>query len=122
MANSKMTQKDMFNEIITLAENAGREDIVKFAQGRIEVLNRKASGKKATKTQKENEDIKTRILQILTENDKPMSVTEMLNTGRFNDFEKTITNQKVSALLRQLILAEKVEKKVEKKVSYFSII
>ena len=34
----KMTQKEMFNEIIALATKNGRSDIVEFAKGRIAVL------------------------------------------------------------------------------------
>lgn len=115
---TKMTQKDYFNEIIALAKANGRDDLVEFAKGRIEILDRKSSNKKATKTQKANEEIKAIILNVLNESNAPMTVTEILSTG---SFEQGTTNQKISALLRQLVLAEKVTKTIEKKVSRFSV-
>ena len=121
MADVKKTQKEMFAEIITLAEQCDRNDIVEFAQGRIEMLNRKSSSKKQTATQKTNEDIKERLVEVLYNSDKPMTVTELIETKQFDDFGIRITNQKVSALLSQLVKAEKVTKTIEKRVSYFSI-
>ena len=56
MANTtKVTKKDMFNEVITIAEGLGRQDIVDFANHEIELLEKKASKSRQTKTQKENE-------------------------------------------------------------------
>lgn len=118
MTNTKMTQRDYFNEIIALAEVNGRDDLVEFAKGRIEILNRKSSSKKQTATQKANEEIKAIILDILSQSDASMTVTEILSTGRF---EAGTTNQKISALLRQLVLSEKVTKTVEKKISRFAL-
>ena len=118
MTNTKMTQRDYFNEIIALAEVNGRDDLVEFAKERIEILNRKSSSKKQTATQKANEEIKAIILDILGQSDASMTVTEILSTGRF---EAGTTNQKISALLRQLVLSEKVTKTVEKKISRFAL-
>ena len=39
----KITQKDMFNEVIALATANGREDIVKFAEERIAALDKKSA-------------------------------------------------------------------------------
>ncbi len=121
MADAKKTQKEMFNEIITFAEEHDRQDIVDFAKGRIEMLDRKSTSKKKTATQKVNEKIKERIIEVLYNSDKPVTCTGLLETGQFDDFEISITNQKMSALLSQLVKAEKVTKTIEKRVSYFSI-
>ncbi len=121
MATTKMTQKDYFNAIIKLAEENDRQDIVDFAKGRIEMLDRKSTSKKKTATQKTNEEIKKRILEVLTENDIPLTCTGLIETGRFEDFEIRITNQKMSALLSQLVKAGNVEKTIEKRVSFFSL-
>ena len=37
----KMTQKEMFNEIIAFAQAGNRQDIVEFCQNRIAVLDKK---------------------------------------------------------------------------------
>lgn len=121
MAN-KITQKEMFNEIITLAEEAGRDDIVKFAEGRIEMLAKKSASKKATANQQANEVIKKAILNILGENDR-MLAGEVLTALVKNEVVSADTNnQKISAILRLMIADGTVEKTVDKKKSYFSAV
>jgi len=115
MAN-KMTQKDYFNEIIALAQENGRDDLVAFCNDRIEKLGRKTSSKKPTKTQVENDGIKVTILTVLTELDAPATATAIATDPRVN-----VSNQKVSALLRQLIESGEVVKTTDKGRSYFSL-
>ena len=117
MANSKMTQKDMFKEIIALAKEAGREDIVKFAEGRIEILSRKHSQSK--KKNEANEAIKAVILGTLGEMETPVTVTELQTA---NTELNALSNQKVSAMLRALIQEHKVDKTIKKKTSYFALV
>ena len=76
MAN-KMTQRDYFNEIIALARANDRADIVEFAEGRIEMLDKKKSGSKPTKTQEENVELMEIILSVLDSNGA--TVTEIQN-------------------------------------------
>lgn len=113
---NKMTQRDYFNEIIALAKANDREDIVEFAEGRIAVLDKKAGNKKPTKTQEENEVLKGVILDTLT--NEGVTVTEL--QGK-NEELSALSNQRVSALLRQMISDGKVVKTVDKKKSYFSL-
>jgi hypothetical protein len=118
MAN-KMTQRNFFEEVIAMAKENGRDDLAEFAQGRIEVLDKKSENRKPSKTQAENEVLKGVIVDVLTENGGQMTVTEMLNSGAF---DAMVTNQKVTALLRQLVESGKVEKVVDKKKSFFKAI
>lgn len=74
---------------------------------------------KPTKTQKENEVIKGAILAVLT--DEGQTASEILAQMPEGLSEKALTNQRVSALLRQLIADNKVVKSIEKKTSYFSL-
>ena len=115
MAN-KMTQRDYFNEIIALAKANDREDIVTFAEGRIEMLDKKAGSKKPTKTQAENVAIKDEILSVLTT--VGATVTEIQTKS---DVLGALSNQKVSALLRQMVDEGLVTKTVDKKKSYFAL-
>jgi hypothetical protein len=115
MAN-KMTQRDYFKEIIALAEENGREDIVTFAQGRIEMLDKKAGSKKPTKTQAENVAIKDEILSVLTT--VGATVTDIQAKS---EMLGALSNQKVSALLRQMVEDGTVVKSTEKKKSYFAL-
>ena len=115
MAN-KMTIKDYFNEVIELAKANDREDIVEFAEGRIAVLEKKSASKKPTKTQEENEEIKVDILDNLTK--EGITVSELQTKS---DILNGLSNQRVSALLRQLVADGKVVKTVDKKKSYFAL-
>lgn len=117
MAN-KMTQRDYFNEIIALAKANGRQDLVDFAEYRIEVLNKKSSNKKPTKTQAENEEYKNAIRSALATVDKGVTVTELQH---LDDTLGTLSNQRVSALLRQMVEIGEVTKTIDKKKSYFSL-
>jgi predicted transcriptional regulator len=88
-----------------------------FCQHEIELLNKKNSktSGKLTKTQKENEAIKAEILEGL---EGKMTITEM--TKNIPAIEG-MTNQKVSALVRQLVKEEKVVRTEEKGRAYFEI-
>ena len=113
---NKMTQRDFYKEIIALAEANDRADIVDFANGRIAVLDKKAENKKPTKTQEENEVLKGVILDTLT--NEGVTVTEL--QGKSDELS-ALSNQRVSALLRQMIADGKVVKTVDKKKSYFAL-
>jgi len=114
----KMTKKEMFGEVIALATENGRDDIVEFAQHEIELLNAKKSGNTMTATQKANEEIKAVILEELARVATPMTITELQAES-----EKLAgySNQKVSALLKQLVDTKAVAKVTDKKKSYFTI-
>ena len=113
----KMTKKEMFEMIKGVCANDTR--IVDFCEHEIELLNRKSSKSTQTKTQIENENIKGAIVNALTEIAKPVTITEMqeLNTEMAN-----YSNQKLSALLKQLVENDKkVVKTIDKKKSYFTV-
>lgn len=112
----KMTKREMFEMIKGVCTNDTR--IVEFCEHEIELLNRKSSKNTQTKTQIENENIKGAIVNALTEIAKPVTITEMqeLNTEMAN-----YSNQKLSALLKQLVESNQVVKTIEKKKSYFTV-
>ena len=111
----KITKKEMFTMI--KAEVKDNADMVAFIEHEIELLDKKASNKKATKTQEANVGIKSIILSVL-EGGKSMTVTEM--QGASAELGE-LSNQKVSALVRQLVEAGEVVKTIDKKVSRFSL-
>ena len=114
MAN-KITKKEMFTMI--KAQVKDNAEMVAFIDHEIELLDKKASNKKATKTQEANVGIKSTILAVL-EGAKSMTVTEM--QGASAELGE-LSNQKVSALVRQLVEAGEVVKTIDKKVSRFSL-
>lgn len=114
MAN-KITKKEMFTMI--KAQVKDNAEMVAFIDHEIELLDKKASNKKATKTQEANVGIKSTILAVL-EGGESMTVTEM--QGASVELGE-LSNQKVSALVRQLVEAGEVVKTIDKKVSRFSL-
>ena len=115
MANKK-TQKDFFNEIIEVLNEAGRDDLVEFCNDRIDKLTRKSTSKKPTKVQVENDSIKDTIVEILEELDSPATATMIATDPRVN-----VSNQKVSALLKQLKEDGRIVRTEDKGKAYFSV-
>jgi Fic family protein len=109
----KMTKVEMFNAIKEVV--AGNQEMVTFIEHEIELLQKKSTNRKPTKTQEENKSLKNEILSVLT--DEGMTVTEI---QKKSEILGEVSNQKVSALLRQLVEVGAVEKTTEKKKSFFS--
>jgi hypothetical protein len=121
MANSKKTKAQMFAEIKAVAEVAQNEEMVAFLDHQIELATRKRSGSsKPTKNQEKNEEIKEVIKTILADKEDGMTVTEILNVlkAEYADFEVD-SNQKVSALVKQMRDAEVVDRVQNGKKVYF---
>ena len=120
MENKKMTKKETINLLIdVLMGNKEVEDVQIFIDFLIherELLERKSSNSGQTKTQKENEILKEKIVETLKELNKFSTITEIQekNTELAN-----LSNQKISALLKQLVDTNVIEKVVEKKKAYF---
>ena len=78
-----------------------------------------ADGKKVlTAEQKKNEGLKETILEVLTRYEEPKQVKELIAE---NEELASYTGQKISALMTQLLKAEKVVKVIDKKASKFQI-
>lgn len=112
----KLTKKDYFKKIMEVCANDS--NIVAFCEHEIELLTKKNSKSTPSKTQVENENIKNVILEELANIAKPVTITELQNAS-----EKVAeySNQKISALLKQLVEVGKVVKTTDKKKSLFSI-
>jgi Fic family protein len=110
----KKTKREMFNEIRNAVVN--NKDFVAFIDHEIELLDKKSKSKSGqTKTQKANEGIKNNILDGM-EVGKRYTVTDLIkNIDAIADF----SNQKISALVNQLVKAELVKKIEEKRKTYF---
>ena len=103
-----------------------REDIVNFCNHEIELLSRKNSKSGATKTQKENLIVAEMLIQELAKVDKPTTITDLMNASdTIQNYTlengNKLTNQKISAIFKQLVENKTIVKVVDKKKSYFSI-
>jgi len=111
----KMTQRDMFNEVIALAKENGRDDLVEFAEGRIALLDKKSANKKPSKVQEGNKVLAEIVLAVMPA--EGATVSEIMAR---DERLAALSNQKVSAILRTLVADNKVEKTVDKKRALFS--
>lgn len=111
------TKREYFNELKTIV--SGDENLVAFIDHELELLDKKNSAPKApTAKQVENEKIKDYILAHLV---KPMTISEMLKDF-LADYPTELSNQRVSAIVKQLVEDNSVVRTVEKRKAYFSVI
>ena len=116
MAN-KITKREiiriMMNEKIVKANPT----YIAYLENELTLLNKKAQNKKATKTQEQNVGIKATIIEVLATIGSG-TVTDIQNG---NEELSALSNQKVSALVRQLVESGDVVKTTDKKKSIFSL-
>jgi hypothetical protein len=122
MANTKMTKKEYFALIRTIVEATNREDkaeMLGFIDHEVELLSKKKSSTNSKKDA-ELEALCIKVEEALKELGKPVTVTELMKESTHE--VATLSNQKLSALLKKCVEVRKtVEKTVDKKKSYFSI-
>lgn len=108
-----MTKRENFTAIRAIvADNA---ELVAFIDHELELLDKKNSApKNPTAKQLENEKFKDIILENIGE--KSMTVSE-IQKEMFND---ELSNQRVSAIVKQLVEDNSLVRKVEKRKAYFS--
>lgn len=96
------------------------EDALAFCDAELALLAKKnTSDKKPTKTQEQNEGYKALILDYLRGQSEGVTCTDVQKSvTEFADFN----NQKIAALMRQLVDAGKVSKAVVKGKALFSIV
>ncbi len=121
MANAKkLTKREKFEMLKALDEVKANEMLVEFIDNELNLLAKKnSSEKKPTATQVANEGIKEKILEeMANEPTRLFTISEMIKV--FPCCEE-LTNQRVSALVRQLVADGKVERIEEKRKAYFKI-
>ena len=123
MENKKMTKKETINLLIdVLMGNKEVEDVQIFIDFLIherELLERKSSNSGQTKLQKENELIKEKILNTLEILGRYATIDEIQSANVELAIYK---NQKMTALLTQLVNAKLVDRQVDKKKAYFKLV
>ena len=115
---NKMTKLQIVTMMLANAEISANEIFKAYLENEKALLEKKASSRKATKTQTENVGIKATILTVLEDFNKPMTITDIQNA---NEDLKALSNQKISALVKQLKDNGLVVKSVEKGKSLFSL-
>lgn len=120
MAQNKMTKREWYAVLVGIVEGsdyADKDGALDFINHEVELLAKKSGKTGKTKVQKENEVLVEQVFDELVTMGKPMTVTELQGAS---EFFAQFSNQKLSALLKKLKDAERIDKVVEGKKSYFS--
>ena len=111
----KMTKREKFEMLSKIAEVKENPMLMEFIEHELELLSKKNSAdKKPTAQQTANEGVKADIYEGMQEN-RLYTVTELIKEIPAC---AELTNQRVSALLRQM-MPEQVERVEEKRKAYF---
>ena len=116
----KVTKRDNFNALLKIEEVKENQELVNFINHELELLDKKSASRATATTanQKANEEIKKVI------------VSELIRLGKhtISELQKEseelaqYSNQKLSALIKQLVDNNEVTKTVDKKISYFEVV
>ena len=118
MANSvKVTKLQVVERMLATESIVANADFKAYLENVKALLEKKRDNKKATKTQTENVGIKALILEVLAEK-SGVTITEIQSA---REELKALSNQKISALVKQLKDNGEVVKTVEKGKSLFSL-
>ena len=115
----KLTKRDHFNTLLAIPAVSENPVLVDFINHELELLSKKNStDKKPTAAQQANNALKEAIINLLVDGN-PYTVSQIIKevpecAG--------LSNQKVSAMMVQLINEGQVEKVIEKRVSYFKLV
>ena len=116
----KMTKREKFEMLANLTEVKSNPILMEFIEHEMELLAKKnSSEKKPTAVQVANEGLKQTIMNVLMENGGLMTVTDIQKSC---EELSELSNQKVTALIRQLKEDGKVEKIEDKRKSYFKAV
>ena len=117
---TKMTKKDCFNALLQMNEVQSNPTIVDFINHELELLAKKNSAdKKPTATQLANDGFKSAILARMGMNpDQLFTITDLIkNVPEIAD----LTNQRASAIVRQMVEAGSVQRVEDKRKAFFKI-
>ena len=121
MATNKMTTVKALDYVL---ENFGvldefpadvREKLMAMKE---QAIKKNTAPRKPSKSQVENDELRIKILDFLIEADAPKRISEIC--AAISELEDA-SSQKVSGLLRPLILHGRVEKFVDKRVTFFQM-
>lgn len=117
--STKLTKAQKFAMLRAIPAVAENAMLVEFIDHEVELLSKKNSAeKKPTAQQVANAGIVTAIIEGMEPN-RLYTVTEVIKSIPQC---AELTNQRVSALLRQLVEAGKVKRTEDKRKAYFSLV
>lgn len=121
----RTTKREYYNILLGIEAVNSNPELVAFIENEISLLDKKSnssSDKKPTARQSENAGLKEAILNYLRQND-PATITELMKNVPELAAIENLTNQRTSAIVRQMVEIDKtVERLVEKRTAYFKAI
>lgn len=113
---AKATKKEMWTIVLGLV--ADNKDLSNFVNKEIETLSKKKESKKVAEKKAANDILQCVIVKFFEQDNTPRTVTELIRLiPALND----LTNQKVSAQIKQLVDLEILNKHIDKRVSKFNL-
>ena len=121
-ASAKLTKAQKFAMIADIPEVKNNPMLAEFIAHEVELLSKKNSAaKKPTAQQEANAAIKANILAVMQEHPKQLfTVSELLK--KVPNLPDTMTNQRMSALVRQMVDAGSVKRTEDKRKAFFSLV
>lgn len=129
MESKKPTMKEKYAEIIKFIEdNGGGNHMIEFLQDRVNKLDKKTNSAAAKKD--ENTEECMDILADILDYTRIMRATDVLNAAKGLDADlievlkngrDDLTVQRITSLLGKMVAAERAEKVIEKKGTYFKL-
>ena len=122
--NKKLTNVVALEVVLAMKEvQANQELVAKLELMKAQFEKKNKSGVRAdgtkilTAEQKKNEGIKEQLIEVLARCEEPQQIKDLMRMEEFSEY----SNQKLSALLKQLVSAEKVERVEDKRTAKFKI-
>jgi len=114
----KITKREVYGMLLEVEGVKGNSMFEEFIAHEIELLEKKSAKSGTSKVQKENVEIKAKLLSELALVGEPVTVSDFQKKSAYAG---QFSNQKVSALLKQMVADFTVVKAIEKGKSYFSV-
>ena len=120
----KMTKKEYFAQLREIVKDNAQ--LVAFIDHEVELITKKNSGNSQTKTQKENIEVAQMLKTELAKVGKAVTITDLMATSEtiknyVLENGNHLTNQKISAIFKQLVESNEIVRVQDKKKTYFSI-
>jgi predicted glycosyl hydrolase (DUF1957 family) len=117
MAEKKITKREVINTMLADERVASNEVYVAYLKHELELLDKKAEKKTDSKKSVENEGYKTVIKETLA----TVGIATVTDLQKASAELGELSNQKVSAILQQLVKAGEVVKSTENRKSMFTL-
>lgn len=119
-----MTKKDFFKEIteiVAASDNERKNEILDFINKEIQLMNSRQK-KTADKKSVSYVETKAAVIEVLSEKDRPMLISELLQDERLSTFgekKERMSGQRLTAVVKQLVDRGTVHRMEQKGKAYF---